>query len=76
MSVQRIHTTVVWFGFSRTLLQLDAQLACEEKVTPQIRVDPGHPWPRPFDSYPDELVLSAKSTRPPGFCASFRMIDR
>lgn len=28
--------------------QLEAQLACEEKVTPSIRIDPGHPWRPPF----------------------------
>src|SRR5947207_3284251 len=28
--------------------QLKAQLACEEKVTSNIRIDPGHPWRPPF----------------------------
>src|SRR5262245_4354226 len=37
-----------WLSFCQLVLVAQEKLACGEKVSPQIRVDSGHPWRPPF----------------------------
>ncbi len=43
-----LQSAAAWLVFLAPASQLTAQLPCDEKVTPSIRIDPGHPWRPPF----------------------------
>ena len=53
---------ILGFVAPGTALLLNAQSPCTEQVSPQIRIDPGHPWRPPFglDRVGKPLVLTVE----------------
>ena len=39
-----ILSAATWLVFFAAAPQLEAELPCDEKVSPSIHIDPGHPW--------------------------------